>query len=107
MVCAVCWRYHQGFGFSPDLIGIDRPRVALCSMKCQDIAARIKGMIDPNKHELKALDDAMIASGKYLDALDKTNLMSFSQKEYEELIEVIVTAFQDSLRSAYANDPPF
>jgi len=76
-------------------------------MACQQIAARLKGMIKPNQHEIQAIDDAMLASGRFLDALNKTDLMSFTQAEYLTLIEVTVTAFQDSIRAAYANDPPF
>jgi hypothetical protein len=76
-------------------------------MACQHIAARLKGMIEPNKHETQAIDDAMLASGRFIDALNKTDLMSFTEAEYLALIEVVVTAFQDSIRSAYRNGPPF
>ena len=107
MACAICGRYPRGFGFSPDFIGIDRPRVVLCSMACQHIAARLKGMIKPNQHEIQAIDDAMLASGGFIDALNKTDLLCFTQAEYLALIEVIVTAFQDSIRGAYRDDPPF
>ena len=64
-------------------------------------------MIEPTKHEAQAIDDAMLASGRFIDALNKTDLMSFTEAEYLALVEVIVTAFQDSIRSAYRNDPPF
>ena len=60
-----------------------------------------------DRHEWQAVDDAMYYSGIYLDAIGKTELMSFTQKEYRDLVEVIVVAFRDSLRDAYVNDPPF
>jgi hypothetical protein len=62
---------------------------------------------DVDRHEWQAVDDAMYYSGVYLDAIGKTDLMAFTHEEYRDLIEVIVVAFRDSLRDAYANDPPF
>lgn len=62
---------------------------------------------DISRQEWQAIDDAMYYSGVYLDSIGKTELMSFTQKEYRDFIEVIIVAFRDSLRSAYANDPPF
>jgi hypothetical protein len=62
---------------------------------------------DLNQPEYQAIDDAMYFSGVYLDAVGKTELMSFTYQEYRDLIEVIVIAFRDSLRDSFAEDPPF
>ena len=60
-----------------------------------------------NQNESQAIDDAMYYAGVYLDAVGKTELMSFTHKEFRDLIEVIIVAFRDSLREAHAGDPPF
>lgn len=62
-------------------------------------------MIDPNKHESNALSVACQKGGEYVESLGKTDLAAFTHEQWAALIEVIVTAFQDSLRTAYAVDP--
>jgi hypothetical protein len=74
-------------------------------MLCQNITARLKAMIDPNKHESQALSVACQSGGEYVESLGKTDLAAFTQEQWATLIEVAVTAFQDSLRAAYAADP--
>ena len=64
-------------------------------------------MLDPNIHEQNALQDAGQAGGDYVESLVKTDLAAWTAGEWSQLIDVIVTAFQDSLRTAYANEPPF
>ena len=64
-------------------------------------------MIDPNQHETNALAAACQTGGEYVESLAKTDLASFTSVEWSTLIDVVVTAFQDSLRTAYADDPPF
>ena len=64
-------------------------------------------MIDPNTHELNALSAAGGEGGAYVESLGKTDLALFTAQEWATLVEVIVTAFQDHLREAYADDPPF
>ena len=63
-------------------------------------------MIDPKKHEVQALAAASRGAGEYVESLAKTDLATFTGDEWATLIEVAVTAFQDTLRCAYANDPP-
>ena len=106
-MCAVCRRDARGYGFAPELIRISAPAVKLCSRRCQDIAARLKGMIDPNKHEANALAAAGMSAGAYVEEIGKTDLASWTEQEWATLIDVAVTAFQDFLRQAYADDPPF
>jgi hypothetical protein len=64
-------------------------------------------VIDPNPHELNALAAASAEGGAYIESLAKTDLALFTAQEWATLVEVIVTAFQDHLREAYADDPPF
>ena len=56
-------------------------------------------MIDPKKHEVQALAAASRGAGEYIESIAKTDLATFTG-------EVAVTAFQDHLRTAYANEPP-
>ena len=63
-------------------------------------------MIDPKKHEVQALAAASREAGEYVESLAKTDLATFTGEEWATLIEVAVTAFQDHLRTAYANEPP-
>ena len=64
-------------------------------------------MIDPNKHETDALFAASISGGAYVETIGKTDLSVWTEQEWAALIDVIVTSFQDFLRQAYADDPPF
>jgi hypothetical protein len=64
-------------------------------------------MLDPNTHEKNALQDAGQAGGAYVETLAKTDLATWSAEEWVQLVDVIVTAFQESLRTAYADHPPF
>jgi hypothetical protein len=108
MMCAICRRDARGFVFAgPRHNRHLAPPVKLCSHPCQQIAARLKGMIDPNKHETNALAVACQTGGEYVESLAKTDLSDFTQVEWATLIDVVVTAFQESLRTAYADDPPF
>ena len=63
-------------------------------------------MIDPKKHEVQALAAASRRAGEYIESLAKTDLATFTGEEWATLIEVAVTAFQDHLRTVYANEPP-
>ena len=107
MRCAICRRDARGFGYDPALTRSEGPLRKLCSMRCMHITARLKGMIDPNKHEVNALAAASRTAGEYIESIAKTDLTAFTEAEWSTLIEVLVTAFQDHLRNAYADDPPF
>ncbi len=64
-------------------------------------------MIDPNKHEINALLAASISGGAFVETIGKTDLTGWTEQEWAALIDVVVTSFQDFLRRAYADDPPF
>jgi len=104
VICAVCRREARGFGFSPSLIRVKAPTVLLCSRQCQDIVARLKGMIDASEHERAALTAAGISGGEYVERTGRTDLTLWSAEEWSVLIDVIVTAYQDHLRAAHADD---
>ena len=107
MMCVICRRDARGYGFAPRYIREEAPDSKQCSRRCQNITARLKGMIDPNKHETNALAAASISAGAYVEEIGKTDLANWSEQEWATLIDVAVTAFQDFLRQAYADDPPF
>ena len=64
-------------------------------------------MIDPNTHELNALAAAGTEGGAYVESLAKTDLTRFTTQEWATLVEVVVSAYLDSLHRAYGEDPPF
>ena len=103
MICAVCSRQARGFGWFDARAKIadprrDESRRWLCSLACQDICHRSRGMIDPTRHERAAMDHAGTLAGEYIESLGRTDLMAWSPEEFATLIEVIVTAFTDRLR---------
>ena len=64
-------------------------------------------MIDPNEHEAAALRQASAVGGEYIESLGRSDLAQWSAQEWATLIDVVVTAFQDHLREAYTEFPPF
>ena len=107
MMCLICRRDARGFGFAPVRIRMGGSIRKLCSMRCMHITARLEGMIDPNKHEVNALATASRMGGEYIESIAKTDLAAFTEAEWSTLIDVLITAFQDHLRNAYSDDPPF
>jgi hypothetical protein len=107
MMCVICRRDARGYGFAPRYIRVAASDSKQCSRRCQNITARLKGMIDPNKHESNALAAASMSAGSYVEEIGKTDLANWTEQEWATLIDVAVTAFQDFLRQAYADDPPF
>jgi hypothetical protein len=108
-ICAVCRRSARGFAWFDPRDGIGDPRRLaslrwLCSLACQDICHRRRGMIDPTRHERAAMDHAVAMAGEYIESLGQTDLMTWSSEEFASLIEVIVTAFTDRLRDL-GDDP--
>jgi hypothetical protein len=54
-------------------------------------------MIDPSKNEKKAMETASKRAGEYLEWLKKTDMVEFSQKEWSDLIEVIVSGYSEGM----------
>ena len=61
-------------------------------------------MIDASEHERAALAVAGISGGEYVERTGRTDLALWSAEEWSVLIDVIVTAYQDHLRAAHADD---
>jgi len=55
------------------------------------------GVIDPDEHEIAAIEAASPMAGEYLESIGKTDLAVLSQAEWLTLLEVIITAYQDEL----------
>ncbi len=109
MICPVCRREGRGFGWFDPRYGIGDPRRVeslrwLCSLTCQGICHRRRGMIDPTRHERAAMDHAVAMAGEHIESLGRTDVMTWSPDEFAVLIEVIVTAFTDRLREL-GDDP--
>ena len=109
MICPVCRRASRGFGWFDAQFGIADPRRVdslrwLCSLTCQGICQRRRGMIDPTRHERAAMDHAVDNAGEHIESLGRTDLMTWSPEEFATLIEVIVTTFADRLRELGDDD---
>jgi hypothetical protein len=108
-LCALCRRGTRGFGWFDARFALgDRRRVKslrwFCSLVCQEICQRRRGMIDPTRHERAAMDHAVAVAGEYIESCGRTDLMTWSPEEFASLIEAIVTAFTDRLREL-GHDP--
>jgi hypothetical protein len=103
MICAVCRRQARGFGWFDARAKIvdpqrDESRRWLCSLACQNICHRRRGMIDPTRDERAAMEHALAMAGEYIESVGRTDLMTWSSDEFMTLIEVIATAFTNRLR---------
>jgi Family of unknown function (DUF6511) len=109
MICPVCQRASRGFGWFDAQFGLgdprrDQSRRWLCSLLCQEICHRRRGMIDPTRHERAAINHAITMAGAHIESIGRTNLMTWSPEEFGALIEMIVTAFTDRLRELGNDD---
>ncbi len=101
-LCAVCRREPRGFGWFDAIYRVSDPRRdrstrELCSMRCQDICHRRRGMIDPTPNEIAAMRAGGQAAGEYLESIGKTDLAVLTEAEWLTLLEVVITAYQDEL----------
>ena len=108
-LCAVCRRGARSFGWFDARFALGDPRRVeslrwFCSLTCQDICPRRRGMIDPTRHGRAAMDHAVEMAGEHIESLGRTDLMTWSAEEFSALIEVIVTAFTDRLRELGDDD---
>jgi len=55
----------------------------------------------------QALQAASAAGGAYVESTGKTDLATWTESEWLTLVDMIVHHFQDALRTAYGEDPPF
>ena len=115
MRCAVCLREQRGFGYVVPAHKITsrigwKNRRAFCSMLCHDIYAnsikRGNAVIDPTRHEKDAMQSALAPLGEYVSSIGMhRSLNNYSKEEVLTLVEVIVTAYHDHLRTAIGDEP--
>jgi hypothetical protein len=110
--CAVCFRQAKGFGYSdpravlhgsPHTDQQIRVRWVFCSMRCQNAFSRLMDkteghMIDPSDMELAAMRACLAPLGEYVGAIGMDRpLSAYSCEEILQLIDVVVTAYQDHM----------
>lgn len=54
-------------------------------------------MVDPDEHEIAAIQAASPMAGEYLDSIGKTDLATLTDAEWLTFLEVVITAYQDEL----------
>ena len=54
-------------------------------------------MVDPDEHEIAAIEAASPMAGEYLESIGMTDLAVLTEAEWMTLLEVVVTAYQDEL----------
>ena len=97
MKCAACrLRTARCFGWFDPRRKTGAPRF-VCSMRCMHEMRRRLGVIDPDEHEIAAIQAASPMAGEYLESIGKTDLAVLTDTEWLTLLEVIITAYQDAL----------
>lgn len=61
-------------------------------------------MIDPTPNEQAAMAAGGDAAGAYLESLAKSDLATISPAEWQQLIEIVVTGYCDTLRELASQD---
>jgi len=64
-------------------------------------------VIDPNEDEVAAMQAAGTLAGEYLEHLKKTDVATFSEGEWNTLIETVVTGYIEEMQRRTQKDPPF
>jgi hypothetical protein len=99
--CLVCRRDTMGpFPAVPAWLGDSRDSAhAVCSIVCLSIFADRKNpVMDKTEHETLALEKASDQAGEYLEELGEADLRKLSREQWMTLLEVVVTAWTDTLR---------
>ena len=106
-VCQICKREAGGFGFIPPPLRAGDPRNRkqrkhFCSRNCQEIFYQYfksNNMIDLTKAEKDSIESALKPVGEYVAEIGMNRpVADYSREEVLCLIEVAVTAYQDSMR---------
>ena len=115
MICAICRREARGFGWIDPSYKRSNPKRwdtyrQFCSMRCLALYARRmktgEGMIDPTPHEKAAMQAVLMPLGEIVGEIGMQKpLADYSKEQVLTLIEVVVTAYQDHLLSAYQDFP--
>jgi hypothetical protein len=64
-------------------------------------------MIDLTKKEKDALKTSSARAGEYLEYLKKTDMEKFTQKEWSDFIEVIVSGYVEAMYKLPGDEAPF
>lgn len=109
MICAICRREAKGFGWQDMRFSRnDKRRLKtakwFCSKHCQDIRSIIikehGKMIDPTENEKQAMEQAIKPLGELVAGIGMQKpLADYSRDEIIQLIDVVVTNFQENLRN--------
>lgn len=59
-------------------------------------------VIDPNQHEIAALEHAGCCGGEYLESIGKTDLAALDVDEWSQFVDCVVTGYQDKLQQIMA-----
>jgi len=98
-LCHICHKMPKGFRFDPKVKGLRGQNVRFfCSMRCMEM----NNVIDPTPNEQKALLDSGKLAGEYLEYLKKSDIADLTPKEYDTLIEVVVTGYLESMQTLAA-----
>ena len=62
-------------------------------------------MIDPSPEEIAAIEAASPIAGEYLESIGKSDLAKMDESEWLTFLEVVITAYQDSILQGRANAP--
>jgi hypothetical protein len=118
VICAVCGREGRGYCWvSPK----DGPRTPngkrifkrFCSPACQDIyVSRSEAgggtVVDPTHNERAAMEAVLPRLGDYVAAIGMERpLSAYTRDEVLQLVDVVLTAYFDSLRELTPDDIPF
>ena len=65
-------------------------------------------MIDPTKNETRAMQSTLQPLGDYVASIGmQRSLADYSQQEVLQLIDVVITSYQNKLQELTPNDAPF
>ena len=71
--------------------------VPTCSLFCMMILKETRKMIDANEAERRALADAGDAGGGFIETLGQTDMATWTEANWRDFVEIIVSAYVDSL----------
>lgn len=98
MRCRTCdrpaWHWHW---FDPARTARIHMTVPTCSRVCMDIWKERRRMVDPNRHEVAAMEAASDRAGEYIEALGKTDMAQWTELEWTHFIETVCGGYVDAL----------
>ena len=71
--------------------------IPTCSLFCMIVLKETRKMIDANEAERRALADAGDAGGGFIETLGQSDMATWTETNWRDFVEVIVTSYVDSL----------